>query len=137
MRHFVFLAFVNMAASNLHKLQAALSLPLERLGEVHRHAIFRTPIPSLLGGLLSENEVGQLFFAPGHLSNSENDVLDCQRIAAAIALAATASAASHILKSSFVISKEDRLFTHLADFFESFAVLMRAAYTVLADTSWA
>jgi hypothetical protein len=60
-------------------------------------------------------------FAPGCLSNSENDVLDCQRIAAAIA-----SAASHVLKSSFYISKEDPLFTHLADFFESFAVLMRA-----------
>jgi hypothetical protein len=61
-------------------------------------------------------------FTPGCLSNSENDVSDCQRIAAAIALAA-----SHILKSSFVIFKEDRLFTHLADFLESFAVLMRAA----------
>jgi hypothetical protein len=61
-------------------------------------------------------------FAPGRLSNSEKDVSDCQGIAAAIALAA-----SHVLKSSFFISKEDRLFTHLADFFESFAVLMRAA----------
>jgi hypothetical protein len=61
-------------------------------------------------------------FAPGHLSNSENDVTDCQRSAAAIA-----SAASHVLKSSFVILKEDRLFNHLADFFESFAVFMRAA----------
>jgi hypothetical protein len=71
-------------------------------------------------------------FVPGHLSNSENDVSDCQGIAAAIA-----SAASHILKSSFFICKEDRLFTYLADFFESFTVLMRAAYTVLANTSWA
>jgi hypothetical protein len=61
-------------------------------------------------------------FAPGRLSNSENDVSDCQGIVAAIA-----SAASHVLKSSFFISKEDRLFTHLADFFESFAVLMRVA----------
>jgi hypothetical protein len=60
-------------------------------------------------------------FAPGCLSNSENNVSDCQGIAAAIA-----SAASRVLKSSF-ISKEDRLFTHLADFFESFAVLMRVA----------
>jgi hypothetical protein len=61
-------------------------------------------------------------FAPGRLSNSENDVSDCQGIAAAIA-----SAASHVLKSFFFISKEDRLFTHLANFFESFTVLMRAA----------
>jgi hypothetical protein len=71
-------------------------------------------------------------FAAGRLSNSENDVSDCQRSAAAIA-----SAASHVLKSSFIIFKEDRLFTHLADFFESFAVLMRAALMVLADMSWA
>ncbi len=42
-------------------------------------------------------------FAPGHLSNSENVVSDCQRIAAAIA-----SAASHILNRSFFISKENR-----------------------------
>ncbi len=58
-RYFVFLAFVNMAASDLHTLQAALSLLPEHLGEVCRRAISRTPIPSLLG-LLSENEVGQL-----------------------------------------------------------------------------
>jgi hypothetical protein len=32
----VFLAFVNMAASDLHALQAALLLPPERLGEVRR-----------------------------------------------------------------------------------------------------
>jgi hypothetical protein len=64
LRHFVFLAFVNMAASDLHALQAALSLPLERLGEVHRRAISCTPIPSLLGGLLSKNEVSQLSLRP-------------------------------------------------------------------------
>ena len=61
-------------------------------------------------------------FAPSHLSNSENVVSDCQRIAAAIA-----AAASHVLNCSFFIYKENRFFTHLADFFESFAVLMRAA----------
>ncbi len=49
-----------MAASNLRAFQEALSLPPERLGEVRRRAISRTPILSLLGGLLSENEVGQL-----------------------------------------------------------------------------
>jgi hypothetical protein len=69
-------------------------------------------------------------FAPGRLSNSDNIVSDCQRIAAAIA-----SAASYVLNCSFFISKENRFFTHLADFFESFAVLLRAALTVLADTS--
>jgi hypothetical protein len=49
-----------MAVSDLCTLQAALSLLLERLGEVRRRAISRTPIPALLGGLLSENEGGQL-----------------------------------------------------------------------------
>jgi hypothetical protein len=43
LRHFVFLAFVNMAASDLHTLQAVLSLPPERLGEVRRRAISRPP----------------------------------------------------------------------------------------------
>jgi hypothetical protein len=61
-------------------------------------------------------------FAPGRLSNSENVVSDCQRIVATIA-----SAASHVLNHSFFISKENRYFTHLADFFESFAILMRVA----------
>jgi hypothetical protein len=49
-----------MAASDLHALQTVLSLPLERLGEVGRRAISRTPISFLIGGLLSENEAGQL-----------------------------------------------------------------------------
>jgi hypothetical protein len=61
-------------------------------------------------------------FAPGCLSKSENVVSDCQGITTAIA-----SAASHVLNRSLFISKENRFFTHLADFFESFAVLMRAA----------
>ncbi len=52
----MFLAFVNMAASDLHTLQATLLLPPERLGEVRRRAISRTPISVLIGGLLSENE---------------------------------------------------------------------------------
>jgi hypothetical protein len=56
-------------------------------------------------------------FAPGRLSNSENVVSDCQRIAAAIA-----SAASHVLNHSFFISKKNRFFTHLADFFVSMMV---------------
>jgi hypothetical protein len=64
LQHFVFLAFVNMAASNLHALQAALLLPPERLGKVHRRAISRTPISVLMGRLLSENEGGQLSLRP-------------------------------------------------------------------------
>ncbi len=60
MRHFVFLAFVNMAATDLHALQAALLLPPEGLVEVRRRAISRTPISVLIGGILSENEAGQL-----------------------------------------------------------------------------
>ncbi len=63
-----------------------------------------------------------LLFAPSRLSNSENVVSHCQRIAAAIA-----AAASHVLNCCFFIYKENRFFTHLADFFESFAVFMRAA----------
>jgi hypothetical protein len=63
-RHFLFLAFVNMASCDLHALQAALLLPPERLGEVRRRAISRTPISVLIGGLLSENEGGQLSLRP-------------------------------------------------------------------------
>jgi hypothetical protein len=53
-----------MAASDLHALQAALSLPPERLGEVCHRAISRTPISVLKGGLLRENEAGQLALRP-------------------------------------------------------------------------
>jgi hypothetical protein len=60
----MFLAFLNMVAGNLHALQAALLLPAERLGEVRRCAISRTPISALPGGLLSENEAGQLALHP-------------------------------------------------------------------------
>ncbi len=53
-----------MAAGDLHALQAALLLPPERLGEVRRRAISRTPPPALPGGLLSENDAGQLALCP-------------------------------------------------------------------------
>ncbi len=53
-----------MAASDLHTLQAALLLPPEHLREVRRRAISRTPLPALPGGLLSENEAGQLALRP-------------------------------------------------------------------------
>ncbi len=53
-----------MAASDLHALQAALLLPPERLGEVRRRAISPAPISVLIGGLLSENEGGQLALRP-------------------------------------------------------------------------
>ena len=53
-----------MAAGDLHALQAALLLPPERLGEVRRRAISRTPISVLIEGLLSENEGGQLSLRP-------------------------------------------------------------------------
>jgi hypothetical protein len=52
-----------MAAGDLHALQASLLLPPERLGEVRRYAISRTP-PALPGGLLSENDAGQLAHRP-------------------------------------------------------------------------
>ncbi len=64
MQYFVSLAFVNMAASNLHALQAVLLLPPERLGKVRRRANSRIPISVLIGGLLSENEAGQLALRP-------------------------------------------------------------------------
>jgi hypothetical protein len=53
-----------MAASDLHALQAALLLPPEHLGKVRRRAVSRTPISVLIGGLLSENEGGQLSLHP-------------------------------------------------------------------------
>jgi hypothetical protein len=53
-----------MVAGDLPALQAALLLPLERLAEVHRHAISHTPIPAILGGLLSKKEAGQLALHP-------------------------------------------------------------------------
>ncbi len=53
-----------MAASDLHILQAALLLPPEHRGDVRRRACSRTPIPALLGGLLSKNEAGQLALRP-------------------------------------------------------------------------
>jgi hypothetical protein len=53
-----------MAASYLHALQAELLLPPERFGEVRRRAISHTPISVLIGGLLSENEAGQLALRP-------------------------------------------------------------------------
>jgi hypothetical protein len=53
-----------MVTDKLHALQAALSLLLNCLGEVCRHAISRTPIPALLGGLLSKCEAGQLALHP-------------------------------------------------------------------------
>jgi hypothetical protein len=53
-----------MAAGDLHALQAALLLPPERLGEVRRRAISRTPPTTLPGGLLSENDAGQLALRP-------------------------------------------------------------------------
>jgi hypothetical protein len=53
-----------MVAGDLHVLQAALFLPLEHLGEVCLRAISRTPLPALPGGLLSENEAGQLALRP-------------------------------------------------------------------------
>jgi hypothetical protein len=42
-------------------------------------------------------------------------------------MAAIASAALYVLNSSFFISKANHLLTHLAYFFKSFAILMRAA----------
>ncbi len=64
LRHFLILAFVNMASSDLHALQAVLLLPPEHLGKVRRRAISRTPISVLIEGLLNENEGGQLALRP-------------------------------------------------------------------------
>jgi hypothetical protein len=67
---FLFFAFVNMAAGNLHALQAALLLP----PDVRRCAIFRTPISALLEGLLSKRELASSLFAPDRSTNIENAV---------------------------------------------------------------
>jgi hypothetical protein len=53
-----------MVIGDLHALQVVLLLPMERLGQVCRHAISLTPIPALLGGILSKNEAGQLALCP-------------------------------------------------------------------------
>jgi hypothetical protein len=53
-----------MVTGDLHALQAGLLLPLERLSEVRCRAISGTPISALPGGLLSENEAGQLALHP-------------------------------------------------------------------------
>jgi hypothetical protein len=53
-----------MVTSDCHtRITELLSLP-EHLGEHHRNAIFHTPLPPFLGGLLSvgEGEAGQLAF---------------------------------------------------------------------------
>ncbi len=90
-----------MAASHLHALQATLSLPPERLGEVCRRAIFHTFISVLIGGLLSKNEASQLALHPQPpLKQWE------QRIAAAIT-----SATSHVQNCSFFISMENSFFS--------------------------
>jgi hypothetical protein len=62
--YFLFLAFLDMVASNLHALQAGLLLLPERLSEVCCCAISLTPISALPWGLLSENEAGQLALRP-------------------------------------------------------------------------
>ncbi len=59
-RPFCIFSFFSYGHRRHSHSQAALLLPPERLGEVRRRAIFRTPISALLGGLLSENEGGQL-----------------------------------------------------------------------------
>jgi hypothetical protein len=110
-----------MAASDLHALKAALLLLPGCLGEVRRCAISCTPIPTLLGCILSENESDQLSLRPSCLSvRTLSKIVKESR-------PPIASAASYVLNRSSFISKENHLLTHLADFFESFAILQRAA----------
>ncbi len=98
-----------MAASDLRAFQEALSLLPEHLGEVRCRAISRTPILSLLGGLLSENEVGQLSLRPWPpLKQWER----CLRLSKKLGCHCFGRLTRPEI--SFVIFKEDRLFTHLA-----------------------
>ncbi len=61
-KHYSFLVCLNMAASNLHAILAALvSLP-ERLG--YCLAISYSSLQLLQGGLLGEGEYGQLALQP-------------------------------------------------------------------------
>ncbi len=91
------------------------------------------PIPALQGGLLSKNEAGQHALAPGHLLEQSEH---CLKLSTA---AAIATAALHVLNRSFFISKESRLAYHLSpgQLHLEMQLLMRAAWTILADMSWA
>ncbi len=62
--HFVFLAFLNITAGDLHAVLAVLVLPLVSLGEVHCRAISHTPLQLLLGGILGEGEADPLTLRP-------------------------------------------------------------------------
>jgi hypothetical protein len=62
--HFVFLVFLNMAASDFNTLRAALSSLPEHLSEIRSHDVVRTPLQLLLGDLLGEGEAGQLALHP-------------------------------------------------------------------------
>jgi hypothetical protein len=71
---FLFLAFINMAASNLTILLAAL-LPLtDRLDEVRRRAIFCTPSSSFLEASRVRMRPASSLFTPSLLTNVKNVV---------------------------------------------------------------
>jgi hypothetical protein len=60
----MFLAFLSIAACDVHALQAGLLLPPELLGKVRPRAISHAPIHALVGVLLSKSEAGQLALCP-------------------------------------------------------------------------
>ncbi len=121
-----------MAAGDLHALQAALLLPPEHLGEVRRRAISHTPITTLPGGLLSENEVGQLALRPWPPLKEWECCLKLLKNCGRHRFGCLARPESLLL-----ISKEKRLAAHLGRLLWELQVILRAPWTVLADTSWA
>ncbi len=110
----MFSAFHSMAASDVHALQATLLLLLKHLREVCRCAVSRTPIPALLGDLLSKNEADQL----ATCSQPTHTLWKCCRRLSQNRGRHRFSRLTHP-ESLLFISKWSHLFTHLANFFES------------------
>ncbi len=80
----LFLAFFSLGPSDVDVFFAALSLPPERLGNVRRCAIFRTPSSSFWEAYWLRLRPARSLFTPGRPTNSENIVQDCEKSAAII-----------------------------------------------------
>ncbi len=121
-----------MAAGNVHTLQAALLLLPERPGEVHCCAISGTPIPALLRGLLSKNGASQFALCP---LPSHKQWERCLRL--------SKNRGRHHFgrfsrPESLLLHLQGKLFSHPpGQLLWELQVLMRVAWTILADTSWA
>ncbi len=121
-----------MAAGDVQALRAALSLPLECLGKVCCCAISRTPISALLAGLLTGNEAGQLALCP-QPTHKQWEL--CLRL--------SKSCSRHVFSrlahpESLILHLQVKPFGHpLGQLLWELQVLIRVAWTILADTAWA